>query len=128
MDADSIWQRLREIEVLTANLDVSDAAGHRALDLEKQDLVEQARALSVRQDRTHLIRRLEQLERQLEAHMAGRLGSANVGAATGMGGGIDPEIFHQMNATADAGANIDELKQEILDLRHLLAGHEPPRV
>lgn len=108
--------------MLAIDAALADAAWaeRTALLAEKRQLAGLAQSLAADQDHDRLRARLEQLERQLEERWSDRLGAANVGAATGMGGGIDPEIYHAMNEASDKAGNVPELKAEIARLRRLL--------
>lgn len=68
-------------------------------------------------------RRIAVVRRQIEAHYGNRL-STRVGPQTGMGGGLDPAVTHEMNRKMDALADIEGLRKELRQLQDRLASFE----
>ena len=60
------------------------------------------------------------LERRIEAARSARL-SASVGAATGYGGGIDPDVAHAVTASLDEAADVATLQRKLQERRVRLA-------
>ncbi len=117
--------RARLIGIATA-LDAlpADAFGPRLdLRMEQSSIREELRARSLAGDlltADQLELRIAHLERQIEAHYGNRLSHLS-GAQTGYGGGIDPQILHQMHRQMDETAGIEQLKTEVQRLRNRLA-------
>lgn len=64
-------------------------------------------------------RRIAVLEARIEAHYGNRL-SHTAGAQTGMGGGLDPTVLHQMNRAMDKSNDIAGMKAELTRLEDKL--------
>jgi len=70
-------------------------------------------------------RRIADIERRIRDVRGTRL-SASVGAATGYGGGIDPEYAHALNAALDEAGGVGGLQAELQRLRVRLAELDGP--
>lgn len=115
--------RLLDIEAALQSLP-PDAFGQR-LDLrtEQAAIREELRSRSLAGDlltADQLELRIAHLERQITAHYANRLSHIS-GPQTGYGGGIDPQILHQMHRRMDETAGIEQLKAEVRRLKDRLA-------
>lgn len=71
-------------------------------------------------DRAVLRDRLSRLETELRHRLHHRISHITAGQ-TGMGGGLDPEYVHALNAEIDKGQGVAQLQAEIERMRALLA-------
>lgn len=119
----ALRRRLVEIDAALQSLP-ADAYGTR-LDLrtEQRAIREELRARSLAGDlltADQLELRIAHLERQIDAHYANRLSHLS-GPQTGYGGGIDPQVLHEMHRRMDETAGIEQLKAEVSRLKSRLA-------
>ena len=70
-----------------------------------------------------LRRRIAELESRLEDHYGNRLPHTS-GGQTGFGGGLDPQVLHQMNRAMDRSNDLDGMKAELRRLKDQLANLE----
>lgn len=103
-------------------IDSDDLGIRAALKARQEELRSEARTLALHGDilgADQIRRQIERLEQQVAAHYRNRLSSSS-GPQTGMGGGMDPRVLHEMNRAMDEAADITSLERQLKSLKDRL--------
>lgn len=87
----------------------------------RRELREAARALAGSDWNHALATRLEAVENEIVRAIGNRIPGSFAGAGTGMGGGIDPDVLHNLNRRVDKASDLKRLSEEAAELRRLRA-------